>query len=470
MTTPVEQHFDAVIIGAGQGGGPLAAALAGAGRRTALIERARVGGTCINYGCTPTKTMVASARVAHLARRAAAYGVRVEAVDVDLQVVRRRKRQIVETFHAGSLKKLESAEGLTLVRGEARFTGPRRLLISGASQQTITADLVILDTGASPLQPRIPGLAQTPHLDSTTVMELAEMPERLLVLGGGYVGLEFAQMFRRFGAEVAIIQGAGQLLSREDEDVAAAVAAILRDDGIEVLLNSETQRVERWEGGLALQVRTPAGMRSLEGSHLLVATGRQPNTSELGLEQAGIQTDERGFVRVDERLRTSADGVYALGDVKGGPAFTHVSYDDYRILRTNLIEGGAASTRNRLVPYVIYIDPELGRVGMTEREARAAGHEIRVARLPMSSAARALERDETRGFIKAVVDGRSGNLLGCAVLAVEGGEIMTVLQMAMLGGMTYERIRDAMFAHPTLAESLNNLFMSWDDDRRPASG
>ena len=459
-----EEHYDAIIVGAGQGGGPLASALAGAGRRTALIERARVGGTCVNYGCTPTKTMVASARVAHLAGRAGDFGVKVGPVETDLEVVRRRKRDIVKTFHEGSLAGLEKTEGLTLIRGEASFTGPRRLRVSGDDAREVSADLVVLDTGASPARPPLPGLDDVPHLDSTSIMELAAVPERLLVIGGGYVGLEFAQMFRRFGAEVSLVQRAGQLLVREDEDVANAVAGILGDDGVEVLLGAEARRVERDGRGVALHVDAPGGARTLRGSHLLVAAGRRPNTGALDLDRAGVRTDDNGCVQVDDHLRTSAEGVYAIGDVKGGPAFTHVSYDDFRILRANLLEGGDRSTAGRVVPYVVFIDPELGRVGLTEREAREAGRDVRVARLEMSHAARAMERDETRGFFKAVVDRADGTLLGAAVLAVGGGEVMTVLQTAMMGGLAWERLRDAMFAHPTLAESLNNLFTAWEDE------
>jgi pyruvate/2-oxoglutarate dehydrogenase complex dihydrolipoamide dehydrogenase (E3) component len=290
-------------------------------------------------------------------------------------------------------------------------------------------------------------------------MELDTVPEHLIVLGGGYIGLEFGQMFRRFGSKVTIVQRSSQLLSREDADVAEAVANILREDGVEVLLETNALRADQGsDGSPQLTVRTPAGESILNGSHLLVAAGRVPNTERLNLPAAGVRADKGGFIQVNERLETNVPGIYALGDVKGGPAFTHISYDDFRIIRTNLLEGGNASTTGRLVPYTVFIDPQLGRVGLSEEEARAQGRNIRVAKLPMEDVARALEMDETRGFMKAVVDADTGQILGCAVLGVEGGEIMAMVQIAMMGRLPYTALRDAVFAHPTLAESLNNLF------------
>jgi pyruvate/2-oxoglutarate dehydrogenase complex dihydrolipoamide dehydrogenase (E3) component len=285
------------------------------------------------------------------------------------------------------------------------------------------------------------------------------VPEHLLVLGGGYVGVEFAQMFRRFGSGVTIVQRSGQVLTHEDSDVAAEVSSILREDGVEVLLNTDAQRVEQGpEGNIQLYVRTPEGERVLFGSHLLVAVGRVPNTEQLNLEAAGVETDRRGYIKVDGRLETSVPGIYALGDVKGGPAFTHISYDDFRIIRTNLLEGGDATTENRLIPYVVFIDPQLGGVGLTERQARKQGRDVKIARMPMSYVARALEVDEPRGLMKFIVDADTDQILGAAILGIEGGELMAVLQMAMMGGLPYTALQDAVFAHPTLSESLNNLF------------
>jgi pyruvate/2-oxoglutarate dehydrogenase complex dihydrolipoamide dehydrogenase (E3) component len=302
------------------------------------------------------------------------------------------------------------------------------------------------------------GLKDVAFLDSTSIMELDTVPEHLVVLGGGYVGLEFGQLFRRLGSRVTIVQSAMQLLMREDADVAAEVLAILKQDGIEVLLNAKAERFGRAGGQIELTVQCGREMRTLEGSHVLCAIGRMPNTDSLNVRAAGIATDEHGFIKVNGKLETTVEGVYALGDIKGGPAFTHISYDDFRILRTNLIEKGSATTENRMVPYTLYIDPQLGRVGLTEAEARARAKKVRVAKMPMSSVARALEVDETRGFMKAIVDGESERILGAAVLGIEGGEIMSMMQLAMMGGLKFTALREAVFAHPTLAEGLNNLF------------
>jgi pyruvate/2-oxoglutarate dehydrogenase complex dihydrolipoamide dehydrogenase (E3) component len=459
---PGNGSYDAIVIGTGQAGKPLARALARAGWRTAVIERDRVGGSCINYGCTPTKTMVASARVAHLARRGADYGVHAGPVRVDLGEVLQRKRRVVERFRGGTQKSLEEAAGIDLIFGVAAFEGPRavRVTLPDGGERRIEAGRVFVNTGCRPAPARIEGLEGAPILDSTSIMELDRLPEHLLVLGGGYIGLEFGQMFRRFGSRVTVVQRGRHLLSREDSDVAEAVAAILRDDGVEVLLDTAAVRGRRTGDGIELIVRGPEGERVLAGDRLLAAVGRVPNTEGLGLEAAGVRTDPRGFVRVNDRLETGVDGVYALGDVKGGPAFTHISYDDYRILKTNLLENGDATTRDRLVPYTVFIDPQLGRVGLSETEAKERGLEFRVARLPMARVARAIEMDETRGFMKALVDSASGRILGCAVLGVEGGEVMSALQIAMMGGLPYTAVKEGIFAHPTLAESLNNLFMT----------
>jgi pyruvate/2-oxoglutarate dehydrogenase complex dihydrolipoamide dehydrogenase (E3) component len=461
----VATQYDAIIIGAGQAGGPLSTALAQAGWKTAIIERVHVGGTCINEGCTPTKTMVASARVAYLARRAADYGVHTGPVTVDMTVVRQRKRNIVESFRNGSQKRIESTEGVDLLMGEARFTGPKlvEVRLNNGETRQLTAGTIFLNTGDRPSKPPLSGLDRVSALDSTSIMELDIVPEHLLVIGGGYVGLEFGQMFRRFGSQVTIVQRGKYLLNREDPDVAGEVAKIMREDGIEVLLETAPVQVEQLAGGaIQLTVRTAAGERTLNGSHLLLAAGRTPNSDWLNLAAAGVQVDKRGFIQVNERLETNVPGIYVLGDVKGGPAFTHISYDDFRIIRTNLLEGGNATIRDRLVPYTVFIDPQLGRVGLTETEARAQGRNIKVATMPMNYVARALETDEPRGFMKAVVDASNGQILGCAVLGIEGGEIMAILQMAIMGKVPYAVLRDAVFAHPTLAESLNNLFATLD--------
>jgi pyruvate/2-oxoglutarate dehydrogenase complex dihydrolipoamide dehydrogenase (E3) component len=458
------EYFDAIVLGTGQAGKPLALDLAVAGRRTAVVEREHVGGTCVNVGCTPTKTMAASARVAYLARRAADYGVHCGPVAVDLAQVRRRKQAIVDEFRTSGQHRLEQADRVELIFGEGRFSSAKviEVALKAGGTRTLTADTIFINTGCRPARPAIAGLDSDRVLDSTSIMELDTPPEHLLVLGGGYVGLEFGQMFRRFGSRVTVVQHGAQLLEREDADVAAAVHKVLEEDGIDVLLNTEAVGAQAATGDVRLQVRGPAGERALTGSHLLVAVGRLPNSDRLNLAVAGVALDGRGFIRVDDQLRTSVPGIYALGDVKGGPEFTHISYDDYRILRDNLLRGGHRTTQNRLVPYTVYIDPQLGRIGLTEAQARALGRAVRVARIPMTWVARALETAEPRGFMKVVVDAATRQILGAAVLATEGGEIMSMLEIAMMGGLPYNALEDGIFAHPTWAEGLNTLFTSMD--------
>jgi len=460
------QHYDAVVIGSGQGGNPLATALAAAGYKTAVIEREHVGGTCINEGCTPTKTMVASAKVAYFDRRSSDYGVTDGPVCVVMTRVRKRKRDMVDSFRRGNEKRLEEAENLDLLMGEARFTGPKELEVrlDDGEEIQLTAEYVFINVGARPGGVPVEGIDTVPALNSTTIMELEGVPEHLLVLGGGYVGVEFAQMFRRFGSGVTIVQRSPQLLSREDADIAEAVAEILREDGVKVLLEANAQSVRQdGSGGIHLTVDAPDGGRTVSGSHLLVAAGRPPNSDMLNLEAAGIETDKHGFVKVNEKLETNVDGVYALGDVKGGPAFTHISYDDHRVIKANLLNGGNATISDRLVPYTVFIDPQLGRVGLSESEARKKKElDFRVASMPMSYVTRAIETDESRGMMKAVIDARTGEILGCAVLGIEGGEIMAMIQIAMMAKLPYTALRDGVFAHPTLAESLNALFAGLD--------
>jgi len=457
------EQYDVIVIGTSQGGRFLPVDLAKAGQRVALVERDQLGGACVNTGCTPTKTMVASARLAHQARRGAEFGVRTGRVSVDLAAVRERKRSMVAGARENYASRL-AQDGLDLIEGEAHFTGPHAVevaLTAGGTRQ-LTAPVIVLDTGTRSKPLTIGGAGDVPVLDNASIMELDELPEHLIVLGGGYIGLEFGQMFRRFGSEVTIIQSAARLLMLEDDDVSDEVAAILRDEGVNVLTSASPVRVESTGGGIRLTVSTEDGERQIDGSHLLSAIGRTPNTEALTADAAGIRLDANGFVEVDEHLETSVPGVYAMGDVKGGPAFTHVSYDDYRVLHANLVRHEKASTRDRVVPYAVFIDPQLGRAGLTEREARAQGRAIRVAKLPMGAVIRAIETGETRGFMKAVVDAGTGQILGCAVLGSEGGEIMTIIQTAMLGNLTYRTMADAIFTHPLLAEGLNSLFAEFD--------
>ena len=459
------ESFDAIVIGSGQGGTPLCQALASAGMRTAIVEREHVGGTCVNEGCTPTKTMVASARVAYLARRGADYGVHTGELKIDLAKVRERKRAIVESFRNGNQSRIEKTKNLELIFGEAQFTGPKTILVrkNGGEQVSLTADKFFINAGCRPAVPKIEGLDEVSYLNSTSIMELDAVPEHLLVLGGGYIGLEFGQMFRRFGSGVTIVQSGVQLLASEDADVAEGVLQILREDGIEVVLKSKGVRIAKVAAGIELTVGEARALRKVSGTHLLVATGRVSNADSLNTKAAGITTDNKGFIEVNDRLETNVAGVFALGDIKGGPAFTHISYDDFRVIRTNVIGKGSASIAGRMVPLTIFIDPQLGRVGMTEAQARASGRKIRVAKMPMSYVARALEIDESRGFMKVIVDAETSQMLGATILGIEGGEIMAQVQLAMMGKLPYTLLQDAVFAHPTLAESLNNLFSHFED-------
>lgn len=460
------EKLDAIIIGTGQGGKPLAGALAEAGWKAAIIEKAeRVGGTCVVTGCTPTKTMVASARVAHLTRRAADYGVRTGPIQVDMAAVRKRKRDIVDSWSSGSRKGMERHETLELVMGHARFSGPGEVTVEthGGGTRVLAAGHIFINVGTRPGMPPVPGLESVGALNNESVMELGEVPDHLIVIGGGFIGLEFGQMFRRFGSRVTVLERQPHCLPREDEDIAAAIRQVLEEDGIEILCGSTVERVERGPDGRVVVTATRHdGTPRITGSHVLVAAGRVPNSDTLDSAKAGLEVNDRGFIAVNERLETNVPGIFALGDVNGGPPFTHVSYDDFRILRTNILEGGHATTTGRVVPYTLFIDPQLGRVGLTERQARAQGFDVRVARLPMSRVARAIETDETRGVMKALVDGKTGGILGAAILGIEGGEIATVIQVAMMAGLPYTSLKDGVFSHPTLSESLNNLFMALD--------
>ncbi len=454
--------YDLILIGSGQAGNPLAAAFAAKNKRVALVERSLVGGTCVNYGCTPTKTMVASAEVAALARRAPEFGVRVGEVSVSMQEVVARKRGIVETSRKNNETHLR--ESVDLLRGEASFTGPRQLLVqlNAGGSLALTANVIVIDTGLSPTLPDIDGIAAVPHLDNVSIMELDAVPEHLLILGGGYIGVEFAQMFRRFGSRVSILQHGSQLLTEEDPDVAEAVADLLREDDIQIVLDAKVESVSGSGTEICLTAVASGQARSFEGSHLLIAAGRRPNTECLNLAAAGIQVNGHGYIHVDERLQTNVPGVYATGDVTGGPQFTHIAYDDFRVLKTNLLDGGERVTTGRQVPYCVYIDPQLGRVGFSEKSAREAGRSFKVGRLPMTSVARAFETGQSRGFMKVLVDSETSQILGAFILGAEGGEIMSMLQIAMLGKLPYTVLENAIFAHPTFGESLNKLFAKLD--------
>ncbi|NDJ55339.1 MAG: mercuric reductase [Chloroflexi bacterium] len=455
------EQYDAIVIGAGQSGGPLSTALVSAGHKVALVEREHAGGTCVNVGCTPTKTMIASARAAYMARRSEDYGVHTGEVTIDLAKVRQRKRDIVESWSSGSENAIRNG-GVDYIDGEARFIAGKTLevTLNEGGTRELSADLIFINTGLRNRTLPLDGIESVPVLDSTSLMELGEVPDHLIMIGGGYIGLEFGQMFCRFGAGVTILEVGDRLAPREDEDISEELGKILTEDGITIIYRAQAKRLAQDDDGqVSVTFDTPDGEQTVTGSHIVMSAGRVPNSDRLNLEAAGVETDDHGYIKVNDKLETNVHGIYALGDVHGGPAFTHISYDDFRIVRTNLIEDGDASTDGRLVPYTLFTDPQLGRVGLTEQEAREQGYKVLVAKLPMAHVARAIEVEETRGFMKAVVDGDTDQILGAAILGIEGGEVMAVLQMAMMGQVPYTAIRDGIFAHPTLAESLNNLFM-----------
>lgn len=454
------EEFDAIVIGTGQAGTPLAKDLGGAGLRTAIIERGRVGGTCVIDGCTPTKTMIASARVAHLVRRSEKFGVERGDVGIRMNVVRERKREIVDSFSEGVRTSLRDADGVTLMSGTARFTSDHTLEVRNGDTppRALTAPRIFVNTGSRTDVPQVAGLSEVPWLDHASVMELESVPEHLVILGGGFIGLEFAQMFLRFGAEVTVVEAADQVLSGEDPDVVECVTTVLRDEGVRIRLRTRVESMRPAGEGIRLQLIGPDGDETVEASHLMIAAGRRPNTDDLGLENTGIETSDEGYVTVDGSLRTTVDGVWALGEVNGGPPFTHVAYDDYRIVRRNVLGPGGGDRKGRLLPYTLFTDPQLGRVGLSETEAKERDTEVRVISVPTSKLARAQETAETRGFVKVVLDASAERILGAAVLTPQGGEIAAMIQLAMMGNLRPEALRDGVFSHPSWAESLNTLF------------
>ena len=452
--------YDAIVIGSGQGGNPLAHKLADQGWSVAMVEKSHLGGTCINTGCTPTKTMVHSAQVAHYARNSRKWGVNSSDVSVDLPAVIARKEKIILSFRSGQQSRIDARPTLRLYHGQGRFTGPHQIRVG---DETLESEKIFINTGTRPAIPIMPGLDSVDYLTNASIMELRQLPEHLIVLGGGYIGLEFGQMFRRFGSKTTIIHRGSQILSREDADVAAELQKALASEGIDFVLDANTKGVEKNKGGVSLTVETKGGTKTLGGSHLLLAVGRTPNSDTLDLGKAGVETDRVGYIKVDDRLETNVPGVWAIGDAKGGPAFTHISYNDFQIIYGNLIEGKQLSIRDRIVPYAVFTDPQLGGVGMTEREARAKGKKLKIGKIPMTYVARALERDETAGLMKLVVDATNDRILGASILSQEGGELVQILHTVMLAGLPYSLLKGAVYIHPTLAEG----FWSLMEDVKP---
>lgn len=460
------KKYDALIIGSGQAGTPLAAKLAKAGWHTALVEKRWVGGTCVNDGCTPSKALISSGRRAYLARTSDALGVNVSPPGVDIEKVIARKDAIVSAKRSGAEKWLQTIANLDVIIGTATFIAEKKvsIVLANGEIEQAEADFIFINTGATPFIPNLQGLETVPYYTSTTLMDLKEIPEHLVILGAGYIALEFGQLYRRLGSRVTIIEKSEGLLRKEDEDVAREVRTILEEDGIVFLtLAAITHLRPSASGKIDVVLSVNGTSQHLSASHLLIASGRVPNLKDLKPEQGNVALTPAGFIKTNDRLETSVTGVYALGDVKEGPAFTHIAYNDYIVVAQNILNQANLSIQNRPVPYCMFIDPELGRIGLTEKEARAQGRNVKVAKLKMSRVARGIETGETRGLMKAVVDADTRQILGASILAPGGGEIMSVLQMAMIGNIPYDQIRDMIFAHPTFSESLNNLFMTLDN-------
>ncbi len=449
------QHYDGIIIGTGQAASPLAVRLAKAGRKVAIIERGAIGGTCVNNGCIPTKTLIASARAAYIARRAADFGVMLDgAVRVDMPRVKARKDAIVQQSNHGVTEWLHREANVTLVHGSARFEGPHTVRVGDA---LLEADQIFINVGGRPLVPAMPGLAEIPYLTSESMMGVDFLPAHLIVVGGSYIGLEFAQMYRRFGSRVTVVEMGPRLVGREDPAVSAAVQAILEAEGIAFRLNATCMRAARRDDGIAAGVSCEEEPREIEGSHLLLAVGRVPNTDDLGLATAGIRTDARGYIEVDDTLATSVPGIWALGDVNGRGAFTHTSYNDYEIVAANLLDGDKRSVSDRITAYALFTDPPLARIGMSEQEVRASGRKALVGQMKMSRVGRARERSETQGYMQVLVDAGDQRILGAMLLGTEADEAIHCLLDVMYARAPYTTITRAVHIHPTVSELIPTL-------------
>jgi pyruvate/2-oxoglutarate dehydrogenase complex dihydrolipoamide dehydrogenase (E3) component len=456
----MSQHFDAVVIGTGQGGSPLAVRLAQSGKRTAVIERHLFGGTCVNVGCTPTKTYVASARAAHVARTAANYGVMIGGgagadIAIDMKRVKARKDEVIGASRDGLEKWLRGMKNLTVFNGHARFTGPHALRIeaSDGTTQDIDADSIFINTGTRAAVPHVEGLERVPYLTNSTILELTDVPAHLVIVGASYIALEFGQMFRRFGSRVTLLVRGDRILTREDADVSKAMQDVFEREGVEFRFESEIERVEPSDSG----VRIHTGNEPIDASHLLFATGRTPNTDDLGLEHAGIETNKHGMIDVDGQLRTKVDGIWALGDVNGRGAFTHTSWNDFEVIASNVIDGESRSVDQRIMTYAVFVDPPFARVGMNEDEVRKDGRDALIATMPMSRVGRARERGETDGFMKALVDATTERILGASIYGIEGDEAIHTFVDIMNADASYKTLQRAMHIHPTVSELIPTL-------------
>lgn len=444
--------FDAIIVGAGQAGPPLAGRLTAAGQRVAVVERKLVGGTCVNYGCIPTKTLVASAHAAHIARRGPDFGIGTGEITVDMEKVKARKDAIVTGDRRGVESWIDGMDGATLLRGHARFTDPHTLDVDG---QSIRGERIFLNVGGRAVVPDLPGLAEIDYLTNVSMLELDTVPEHLVVVGGSYIALEFAQMYRRFGARVTVLERGPRLTSREDEDVSAAIREILEAEGIIVHTGADDIRFTKRDNGF--EVAPSVGADPIAGSHALIAVGRKPNTDDLGLDRAGVAVDDRGYIRVDDQLRTTAEHIWAMGDCNGKGAFTHTSYNDFEIVAANLLDDDPRRVSDRVSTYALYIDPPLGRAGMTADEVRRSGRKALVGKRPMTRVGRAVEKGETQGFMKVVVDAETERILGAAILGVGGDEVVHAILDVMTADLPYTAISRTMHIHPTVSELVPTL-------------
>lgn len=444
--------YDAIVIGSGQGGVPLATNLADQGWSVALIEKGDVGGSCINYGCTPTKTMISNARIARYARVAPEFGIHLGKIKVNMAEVVARKTEIVESFRSGVQDQIDSSPNLTLYRGHGRFIGAHEIEVDG---ERLRSDKIFVNTGTRPRIVPIPGLDQIEVLTNRNIMDVKELPGHLIALGGSYLGLEFGQMFRRLGSGVSIVEMSDSICPREDPEVSESLKEALEAEGMKLHLGAKAAKVAKTAGGLEVTLEKKDGTtETLAGTHLLMAIGQVPNSDDLGLDKAGVATDKNGHIQHNGKLETNVPGIWVLGDVKGGPAFTHVSYDDYLVIFDNVVNGKSRTIDNRMVPYALYTDPELGRIGLTEREARAKGYRLKIGSAPMSYVARAIERGETSGLMKIVINANNDRILGATILGAEGGELVQILMAVMLADAPYTVLESKMFIHPTLAEGL----------------
>lgn len=456
------KKVDAIIIGSGQAGNPLAMSLAYSGMKVILIEKHQlhIGGTCLNDGCTPSKTLIASAKVAHIINTSEKHGISTEQMSIDFATTQKRKDKIVLDSSIGLAKRLDETKNLEVIFGAAEFSDSKTIKVTDKDGKTqeYSAEYIFINAGCRPMIPKIEGLENVTYYDSTSLLNLEEIPEKLLVIGGSYIGLELGQMYNRLGSKTIVIERSQQLMSKEDKDVATSILDCLQDEGMEFYFDSEVSKVSEKNGKISLTISHNNTEKQLEGTHLFLATGRIANSDTLALDKAKIETASNGFITVDDNLETNIKGVFALGDIKGGPQFTHIAYDDFRIVRNNILHNKKRSYKDRPIPYCMYTDPQLGRIGITEHEAKEQKLEVEIISIPGRRITRGIESGSTEGLWKAIIDKKTHKILGAAIVGSEGGEIATVLQMAMQGNLTAEDIRDGIFSHPSYSESLNTLF------------